>query len=84
MSDASVVWSAVPRFASAVSKLYCSGVISNADLAASKAGLQMYKDIQQGRFKTITDYVSPAFCEEINLNDYTPEMKRIVENNGRH
>ena len=60
-----------------------SGVISNADLAASKAGLQMYKDIKSGRFKTISDYVSAAFCEEINLNDYTSEMKRIVEKNGR-
>jgi len=60
-----------------------SGVISHADLAASKAGLQLYKDISQHRFKRFADYVSDAFCEEKNLNDYTPAMRRIVEQNGR-
>lgn len=58
-----------------------SGVISNADLAASKAGLQMYKDLSNHCFKSITDYVTDALCEEKNPNDYTPEMKRIVEHN---
>ncbi len=60
-----------------------SGVISHADLAANRAGLQMYKDIANGRFKNFSDYVSPDFCEEVNLNDYSPRMKKIVERNGR-
>jgi hypothetical protein len=60
-----------------------SGVISNADLAAGKAGLQMYKDITGRRFKTIADYVTDSLCEEKNFNDYTPEMRRIVEKNDR-
>jgi hypothetical protein len=60
-----------------------SGVISNADVAASKAGLQMYKDISNHCFNTIADYVSGALCEEKNPNEYTPEMRRIVEKNAR-
>ena len=60
-----------------------SGVISHADLSASAAGLQMYRDLAAGRFKNITNYVSEKLCEEVNLNDYTPEMKRIVAGNGR-
>jgi hypothetical protein len=61
-----------------------SGVISNADLEANKAGLQMYKDIQAGRFQSIGDYVSSRLCEEVNFNEYTPEMQAIVERNGRN
>ena len=60
-----------------------SGVISNADLAANQAGLRMFKDLKAGRFKSICDYVSPLLCEEINLNEYTPGMRRIVAGNGR-
>jgi hypothetical protein len=60
-----------------------SGVISNADLAANKAGLQMYKDIHEGRFHSIGDYVSSRLCEEVNLNEYTPEMQTVVQRNGR-
>ena len=59
-----------------------SGVISNADLAANKAGLQLYKDLKAGRFKSMRDYISGLLCEEINRNEYTPEMKKIVEKNG--
>ncbi|HYV27978.1 MAG TPA: hypothetical protein VFA77_10625 [Candidatus Eisenbacteria bacterium] len=59
-----------------------SGVISNADLAANKTGLKMYQDIKSGHFKSIADYISKMLCEEINLNEYTPEMKKIVEKNG--
>ena len=58
-----------------------SGIISHADLAANKAGLQMYKDIKNARFTSITNYVSAMFCEERNPNDYSPEMKRLVERN---
>jgi len=61
-----------------------TGVISNADLEANKAGLQMYKDIQEGRFQSIGDYVSSQLCEEVNFNEYTPEMQAIVERNGRN
>jgi hypothetical protein len=60
-----------------------SGVVSNADLEANKAGLQMYKDIQAGHFRSIGDYVSNRLCEEANLNEYAPGMKTIVENNDR-
>lgn len=60
-----------------------TGVISNADLAANKAGLQMYKDIKSGCFKSIGDYVSKDLCEEANLNGYTSEMEKIVRRNGR-
>lgn len=60
-----------------------TGVISNADLEANKAGLQMYKDIQNGRFKSIGDYVCSQLCEEVNLNEYTSEMETIVRGNGR-
>ena len=59
-----------------------SGVISNADLAANLAGLQMYKDIARGKFESIANYVSEQLCEEVNCNEYTPEMKRLVERNG--
>ena len=60
-----------------------TGVISNADLEANKAGLRMYKDIQKGRFRSIGDYVTSHLCEEVNLNDYTVEMKSVVEKNKR-
>jgi hypothetical protein len=60
-----------------------TGVISNADLEANKAGLRMYKDIQNGRFKSIRDYVTRRLCEEMNLNDYTARMKAVVEKNRR-
>ena len=60
-----------------------SGIISNADLAASRAGLRLYQDLSRGAFENITNYISGALCEEINLNEYTPEMKKIVERNGR-
>ena len=60
-----------------------TGVISNADLAANKAGLQMYKDLHDGRFKSIGDYVSSELCEEVNFNAYTSEMEAIVRRNGR-
>lgn len=59
-----------------------SGVISHADLAANQAGLQFYKDIAAGRFKTIADYVTKDFCEETNPNEYTPAMRRWVETNS--
>ena len=60
-----------------------SGIISHADLAANLAGLQMYRDLAAGRFISVTNYVSKLWCEEINPNDYTPEMKRLVERNER-
>jgi hypothetical protein len=60
-----------------------SGVISHADLAANKAGLQLYKDLTVGRFKSIRDYVTKDFCEESNPNDYTRVMKQVVEGNSR-
>ena len=60
-----------------------TGVISNADLEANKAGLQMYKDLQNGRFKSLGDYVSSQLCEEVNPNEYTPEMAAIVQRNVR-
>ena len=60
-----------------------TGVISNADLEANKAGLRMYKDLQNGRFKSIGEYVCSQLCEEVNLNEYTPEMTAIVQKNGR-
>lgn len=60
-----------------------SGVISNADLAANSAGLQMYKDISAGRFVSIANYVSKMLCEEVNPNDYTADMKEIVSRNER-
>ena len=60
-----------------------TGVISNADLAANKAGLRMYRDIRHGRFKSIGDYVSSDLCEEVLRNEYTPEMEAIVRRNGR-
>ena len=60
-----------------------TGVISNADLAANKAGLQMYKDLDDGRFKSIGDYVSSELCEEVNFNAYTSETEAIVRRNGR-
>lgn len=59
-----------------------SGVISAADLAASRAGLRLYKDLAAGRFKAIGDYVDETFCEERNPNDYTPAMRALVERNG--
>ncbi len=59
-----------------------SGVISHADLAANQAGLQLYKDLAAGRFKTITDYVTKDLCEETNPNEYTPAMKRLIEANS--
>ena len=59
-----------------------TGVISHADLEANKAGLRMYKDLQNGRFKSLGDYVSSQLCEEVNLNEYTPEMAAIVQRNG--
>ena len=60
-----------------------SGVISHADLAANQAGLQLYKDLAAGRFKTIRDYVTKDFCEGANPNDYTPAMKQLVEKNSQ-
>lgn len=60
-----------------------TGVISNADLAANKAGLQMYKDLHDGRFKSVGDYMTSDLCEETNLNGYTSEMEAIVRMNGR-
>jgi len=60
-----------------------TGVISNADLEANKAGLRMYKDIQNGRFRSIGDYVTSHLCEEVSPNDYTARMKAVVEENGR-
>lgn len=62
---------------------HITGVISNADLAANKAGLQFFKDLQAGRFRSITNYVSKDWCEESNLNDYTEAMGAIVRRNGR-
>lgn len=59
-----------------------SGVISAADLAASGAGLRLYKDLAAGRFKAIGDYVDGTLCEERNPNDYTPAMRALVERNG--
>jgi hypothetical protein len=58
-----------------------SGVISNADLAANLAGLQFYKDYAAGKFKTICDYVSKDWDEEQNPNEYTDEVKKLVEKN---
>lgn len=60
-----------------------SGVISNADLSANTAGMSMYKDIAAGKFKTICDYISSDLDEETNLNEYTPEMDKIVKGNNR-
>ncbi len=60
-----------------------TGVISNADLVANKAGLRMYKDLQSGCFKSMGDYVSKDLCEEANWNGYTTEMETIVRRNGR-
>jgi hypothetical protein len=60
-----------------------TGVISHADLEANKAGLRMYEDIQNGRFRSFGDYVTSHLCEEVNLNDYTTRMKAVVEKNRR-
>jgi hypothetical protein len=60
-----------------------SGVISHADLEANKAGLRMYRDLQNGRFQSFADYVSDRLCEEVNLNEYTPAVRAVVERNGR-
>ena len=60
-----------------------SGVISHADLAANRAGLQFFKDIAARRFETMASYFTSELCEEINRNDYTAEMRAIVEANGR-
>ncbi len=49
-----------------------SGVISFGDLAANDAGMQMYKDIEAGKFKTICDYVNGKMDEEKNPNQYDP------------
>jgi hypothetical protein len=59
-----------------------SGVISHADVAASCAGVRFYRDLADGNFKTIRDYVTADWCEETNRNDYNATMKRIVERNG--
>lgn len=60
-----------------------TGVVSDADLEANKAGLRMYRDIQNGRFRSIGDYVTSDLCEEVNPNDYTAKMKAVVDKNGR-
>jgi hypothetical protein len=60
-----------------------SGVISHADLAANRAGLQFFKDLTAGRFKGMADYITTDLCEEIYRNGYTAEMRAIVEGNGR-
>ncbi len=59
-----------------------SGVISKADIAANKAGMKLYFDIENGKFKSICDYISDDLNEDINLNEYTDELKKIVIKNG--
>ena len=60
-----------------------SGVISHADLAANIAGLKFYKDLAAGRFKDMAAYITKDLCEEVNRNEYTTAMQRIVQGNGR-
>ena len=60
-----------------------SGVISPADLEANKAGLRLYKDLARGVFRSMDDYISPQLCEEVNPNQYTPEVQAVVEKNQR-
>ena len=59
-----------------------SGVISHADLAANLAGLHFYRDVVAGRFRSFADYVTADWCEEHCLNEYTPEIDAIVQQNG--
>jgi hypothetical protein len=47
-----------------------SGVISYADLAANKAGLQFYKDVAAGKFESICKYVTADWDEVKNPNKY--------------
>jgi hypothetical protein len=60
-----------------------SGVISHADLAANIAGLKFYKDLAADRFKDMAAYITKDLCEEVNRNEYTTAMQRIVQGNGR-
>lgn len=60
-----------------------SGVISNADLAANYSGLSFYKDLANGKFRTICDYVNKDWDEEQNFNEYTDRLGDVVKKNGR-
>jgi RHS repeat-associated protein len=61
-----------------------TGVYSNADLEANKAGLQFYKDLYADPFMTfdIKKYATPKFSEKLNPNRYTTAMRQLLEEKG--
>lgn len=58
-------------------------MIFHADLAVNISGLKFYKDLAADRFKDMAAYITKDLCEEVNRNEYTTAMQRIVQGNGR-
>ena len=64
--------------------LGATGVFSNADLAANRAGLQFYKDLEKNpdsfKFK-IKDYLTSQWNEQVNPSFYDPQVAGVVWSN---
>lgn len=61
-----------------------TGVFSNADLEANKAGLQFYKDLRNDPFMKfdINNYATPQFSEQLNPNQYSFSMELLFSITG--
>jgi len=64
--------------------LATTGVFSNADIAANRAGMQFYKDLQKNPDKFtfhIRNYISRRWNEQANPSFYTKDLGSVVWSN---